>query len=223
MRRRSPGAAPRRTSRGGDPAGLAAAVLAVLALAAPGCVPGAAPGPRRIQAASAPTVPPRPGSCRDLGTSVPLQSALDAAAPGTALCLAPGDYRGPLRIGQGVTLWGPSTAVIHSSGGGTTLRLEADGAALLGVSVDGSGGRYDLLDAAVRVEGLDVRVEGVTIRNAVFGILVEKSRRALVRGNEVVGDPGQVLGLRGDGIRLWETYDSRIDDNLVRDSRDVVV
>jgi nitrous oxidase accessory protein len=167
--------------------------------------------------------PPRHAACRELAAGSALQPALDAAAPGAALCLAPGDYRGPLRIGPGVVLWGPRTAVIHSSGEGTTVRLESDGAALLGVTVDGSGGRYDLLDGAVRVEGRDVRVEGVTIRNAVFGILVEKSKRAVVRGNEVVGDPGQVLGLRGDGIRLWETYDSRVEDNVVRDSRDMVV
>ena len=167
--------------------------------------------------------PPRPATCRELAAGAALQPALDAAAPGDALCLAPGDYHGPLHVGPGVALWGPPDAVIHSSGEGTTVRLESDGAALLGVTVDGSGGRYDQLDGAVRVQGQDVRVEGVTIRHAVFGIMVEKSRRALVRGNEVVGDPHQVLGLRGDGIRLWETYDSRVEDNVMRDSRDMVV
>jgi nitrous oxidase accessory protein len=152
-----------------------------------------------------------------------LQPLLDAARPGAALCLAPGSYAGPLRIGADVTVWGPRSATIHSSGEGTTVRLEADGAALLGVTVDGSGGRYDLLDAAVHVQGDGVRVEGIRVGNAVFGILVERSERARVRGNEVRGDPAQTLGLRGDGIRLWETYDSRIEDNVVRDSRDVVV
>jgi nitrous oxidase accessory protein len=106
---------------------------------------------------------------------------------------------------------------------GTTVRLEGDGATLLGVTVDGSGGRHDLLDAAVRVEADDARVEGVRIQNALFGILVEKSNRALLRNNEVVGDPGRTLGLRGDGVRLWEVRASRIEGNHVRDSRDIVV
>ena len=223
MRRRRTGATTRRTSRGRGPRSLAAAALALLILAALGCVPGATPASERIHAASAALAPPRPAACRELAAAAPLQPALEAAASGDALCLAPGDYQGPLRIGPGVVLWGPRTAVIHSTGEGTTVRLESDGAALLGVTVDGSGGRYDLLDGAVRVEGQDVRVEGVTIRHAVFGIMVEKSRRVLVRGNEVVGDPAQVLGLRGDGIRLWETYDSRVEDNVMRDSRDMVV
>ncbi len=167
--------------------------------------------------------PARPSNCREVRAARVLQVLLDAAPAGSVLCLAPGEYAGPLRIGAGVTLWGPRDAVIRSSGAGTTVRLEANGATLLGTTVDGSGERFDLLDAAVRVEGTDVRVEGVRIRNAMFGLLAEKSRQVLLRGNEVEGNPGQTLGMRGDGIRLWETSDSRVEDNVVRDSRDVVI
>ena len=113
--------------------------------------------------------------------------------------------------------------MIRSAGEGTTVRLEGDGVSLLGVSVDGSGGRFDLLDAAVHVSGDGARVEGVQVRNAVFGILVERARHATVRGNRVRGDAAQSLGLRGDGIRLWETHDSAIEDNELCDSRDMVL
>jgi nitrous oxidase accessory protein len=73
------------------------------------------------------------------------------------------------------------------------------------------------------VRARDARVEGVRVRNASHGILVEQSERALVRGNRVSGDPSRALGLRGDGIRLWETRDSRVEENLVEDVRDLVV
>jgi nitrous oxidase accessory protein len=56
-----------------------------------------------------------------------------------------------------------------------------------------------------------------------FGILVERATGASVRGNEVLGDASQPLGLRGDGIRLWEVYDSTVEGNLLRDTRDVVL
>ncbi|HBZ69159.1 MAG TPA: nitrous oxide reductase family maturation protein NosD [Deltaproteobacteria bacterium] len=168
-------------------------------------------------------LPARPPACREVAAGSALQVLLDSAESGSALCLAPGEYTGPLRIGAGVTLWGPREAVIRSSGAGTTIRLEADGATVLGITVDGSGGRFDLLDAAVRIEGKGVRVEGVRIRNAVFGLLAEKSKQVILRGNEVKGDPEQTLGMRGDGIRLWETSDSRVEDNVLQDSRDVVV
>lgn len=128
-----------------------------------------------------------------------------------------------MRLDRRLTLWGPRSARIRSSGSGTTVRLDADGVQLLGLTVDGSGGRFDLLDAAVRVGADDVQVEGVRIENAVFGLLVEQSNRALLRRNEVIGNPEQTLGLRGDGIRLWETRDSRIEGNQVLFSRDIVV
>jgi nitrous oxidase accessory protein len=167
--------------------------------------------------------PARPHACRELANGAALQAAIDAAPAGAALCLAPGVYAGPVRLAEGRTLWGPREAVVRSQGEGTTIRLEGEGAALLGVTVDGSGGRYDLLDGAVHVAGRDARVEGVLIRNAVFGILIERATGASVRGNRVLGDATQPLGLRGDGIRLWETYDSTVADNWLTDSRDVVL
>jgi nitrous oxidase accessory protein len=152
-----------------------------------------------------------------------LQPLLDTGTPGTTWCLEPGSYVGPVRVPASMTLWGPREAVIRSSGAGTTVRLDAAGGALLDLSVDGSGGRFDLLDAAVHVHGEGARVEGVRIRNALFGILVEQVRGVLLRDNEVEGDRDKPLGLRGDGIRLWETRDSRIEGNRLRHSRDLVV
>ncbi len=174
-------------------------------------------------AAAASAAPPRPRACAQADAGRPLQPQLGSLEPGEALCLAPGTWSGPLALGAGTTLWGPRSAVVRAEGAGTTVRLEADGTALLGLTVDGSGGRFDRLDAAVRVEGDDVRVESVRVENALFGILVEKSNRALLRGNEVQGPVGKALGLRGDGIRLWETRDSRVEANVLRDSRDLVV
>lgn len=171
----------------------------------------------------APPLPERPTSCRDVPAGADLGRLLADALPGAAYCLAAGTFEGPLRIPAGVTIFGPRDAVLRSSGEGTTLRLEGDGAALLGITVDGSGGRYDLLDAAIHVQARDVRVEGVLVRNAVYGILVEKSDRARIRGNEVRGEAAQPIGLRGDAIRLWETRDSTVEDNVVTDGRDLVV
>ena len=152
-----------------------------------------------------------------------LQARIDAAPAVAALCLRPGRHPGPVRIGRRLTLRGPPEAVIASRGTGSTASLEAEGAALLGVTVDGSGGRFDLLDAAVRVHADGARVEGVTVRNALFGVLVERSRDVVVRANTIAGDPDQALGMRGDGIRLWEVRGSLIASNRVTDSRDVVV
>lgn len=199
-------------------------VVALVAAAVAGAVacsgPGAGAAGAGIERLGA--VVERPDGCREVAAGADLAAAVSAAAPGDALCLAPGRYRGPVLLDKPLTLWGPRAAIIEA-GSGTTIRAEGQGIALLGLQIDGSGGRFDLLDAALRVEGQDVRVEGVLIVNATFGILVEKSDRVQVRGNVVLGDGSKSLGLRGDGIRLWETRDSVVEDNLVRHSRDMVV
>lgn len=164
-------------------------------------------------------VPPAPAGCVAV-TPATLEAALAGDAP--ALCLAPGRYVGPLHVARAVTVWGPREAVITAPRG-STVSITGAGAALLGVTIDGTGGRFDALDAAVKVTGRDIRVEGVEIQHAVFGVLVEKSTRVTVRGNHVHGDAQSALGLRGDTIRLWETTASVIEGNLVEDGRDVVV
>lgn len=152
-----------------------------------------------------------------------LQTAIDDAAAGASLCLEPGLYDGPLVVTDEIEIWGARDAVIKSSGEGTTIEMRGNGAALIGVTVDGSGGRFDTLDAAVHVVADDVRVQNIRVENAVFGVLVEKANRARIVANEVQGPDEGPLGLRGDGIRLWETRDSEIRDNRIIGSRDMVV
>jgi nitrous oxidase accessory protein len=167
--------------------------------------------------------PARPGDCEDIEPGRSLQQALDDLPSNGSLCLAAGRHEGPLVIRGAQRVWGAPGAWIHSNGKGSTITIEGSRAALLGIGVDGSGGRFDLLDAAVRVTGDDVRVEGVMIRDALFGILVEQARGAVIRTNVISGMPDKPLGMRGDGIRLWEVKDSLVEGNLVEDSRDMVV
>jgi len=177
--------------------------------------------PLNLGAALAP--PARPTDCVTIAAGTDLQATVDSAKDGEAICLQPGSYFGPLTVTKRVELWGPREAVIRSSGEGTTIEIEADGSALLGLTIDGSGGRFDTLDAAVHVVADDVRVEGVRVQNAVFGLLVEKSNRATILNNVVQGPDEGPLGLRGDGIRLWETRDSEVRKNQVIGCRDMVI
>ena len=192
--------------------------VTALALALVACAgrPELAPAAHRM------VRPPRPEGCVGVSPGEPLQAALDRASPGAVLCLGEGTWVGTLVVPRGVGIWGTEASVLKTAGSGTTVLLQ-DGASLSGVSVDGSGGRFDVVDAAVKVHGDDARVEGVTVRHSVFGILVEKSKRVTVRGNLVVGIGGPALGMRGDGIRLWETNDSLVEDNHVEQARDCVV
>lgn len=184
-----------------------------------GC--GADRGP--VPPAPAAAAPARPAGCREVAAGAALQPLLDEAATTRgALCLAPGEYRGPLVLRGPVTLWGTRKAVIRSAGEGTTVRLAGAGARLLGVTIDGSGGRYDRMDAGVEMQGEDLLVEGVRVQRGVFGVLMNRSRRAALRSSEIIGSGDPTIGLRGDGVRLWETTDSAVEGNYIHGGRDVV-
>lgn len=197
-----------------------AAVITGLTLMMAAC----AEGPQPVSPWVPLDAPGRPAGCDVVGDVAALRAALADERRPRALCLADGVYPGPLTLEGAVTLWGGAGAVLRSSGEGTTVSLHGEGPALLGVTVDGSGGRFDTLDAAVHVKkASDVRVEGVTVVHAVFGILVEQSKAVVVRGNHVVGDASSPVGLRGDGIRLWEARGGVVEGNRVEHSRDLVV
>jgi len=140
----------------------------------------------------------------------------------SAICLAPGRYRGPWVLTRKLALWGSAESIVAAPGG-TIIDVRAPGATVLGMTLDGTGARFDKLDGAVRITADDVRVEGVTVVNAMFGIVVEEARRAAILRNRVHGSRAPATGLRGDTIRVWATHNSRIEDNVVTDGRDVVV
>jgi nitrous oxidase accessory protein len=182
--------------------GLAASVAALCGLAASAGAAGA------------------PAGCRELPPGDDLPARLALATPGTRLCLAPGRHAGPLRVGAGVTLAGPREAVL--AGGDTVVTLAGAGAALEGLTIEGSGRRFDRLDAAVFVTADDVRIERIAIRGALFGIRAERVRGLSILDNDIHGDPTRPFGLRGDGIRLWEVRGSTLTGNRLADGRDLV-
>lgn len=201
------------------PAGVrSVAAIALVALAVRGAAGRAQPYPE-----------PAAGivGCPPGGRSVPagasIQAAIDGARRSAVLCLGPGNYRGPVVITRPVTLWGPPDAVVMSDGEGTTIRALADGVVLQGFAVRGSGRRYDKMDAAVYVHGSHVEVRDLTVARALFGIIVEQSDSVTIAGNRVVGLAELPVGIRGDGIRLWEVRYSDVVGNHLADSRDILV
>lgn len=164
----------------------------------------------------------RPAQGREIAAGSQLQAVVDQASDGEVLCLAPGRYSGPLVIRKRLTLWGPRSAVLHG-GGGTTVRVEAPGTHLLGFTVAGSGQRNDIMDAGVYCQANGARIAGLRVERALFGIVAERCHEVVIEGNEIFGDAAAPLGLRGDGIRLWEVHGARVSRNHVRHCRDILI
>ena len=185
---------------------------AVPALCAAAMLLAAAGGPR---AAAADAIHVTPGAGA-------LQAALDAAPPGAVLRLAPGVYPGPVVIDRTLTLEGEPGAILDGGGKGRVLSVTAPDVTVRGLTVRNSGTSLAETDAGIFLDkpAAGTLIEGNRVENNLFGIYLHGARRALVRGNEVIGRQDLRMSERGNGIHLWAARGSVVEDNDVQFGRD---
>ena len=152
----------------------------------------------------------------------PLQPIIDAAAPGDVVKLEPGIYKGSVVIDKPMTLDGRDEAIIDAEGEGSVIVLKANGATLKNLRLVNSGRSHNSIDAGVQVRGMFNTIKDSVIKNCLFGVDLQKSKYNTVRGNHIGSKPVS-LGLRGDAVRLWYSFNNTIEDNVIEDSRDFVV
>ena len=100
--------------------------------------------------------------------------------------------------------------------------LDTDGATLKGLTLRGSGSSHNDLDSGVQVRGNFNVIKDNRIEDCLFGVDLQQSRNNIVRRNHISSKPVD-LGIRGDAVRLWYSFDNQITDNIIRDARDTVV
>jgi nitrous oxidase accessory protein len=65
-------------------------------------------------------------------------------------------------------------------------------------------------------------IEHNVLEDVLFGIYVKEGVDSVIRGNTISGKDLPVQR-RGDGIRIWQSHRTLIEDNVMRDSRDAVM
>jgi nitrous oxidase accessory protein len=152
----------------------------------------------------------------------PLQPLVDAAKSGATLTPPPGIYSGPVVIDKPLTIDGGGAVVIDGLGRGTVVLLETDGATLKGLTLRGSGDSHNDIDAAVQVRGNFNVIKDNAIEDCLFGVDLQQSNNNIVRGNRIASKAVD-LGVRGDAVRLWYSFNNQVTDNIIRNARDTVV
>jgi nitrous oxidase accessory protein len=157
------------------------------------------------------------------GDSFDLPAALAAAQPGDTIAVPPGVYAGPLVVDvPGLTLEGHEGAVIDGRGLGDVLTVTAPDVTLRGLTIRNSGDSLDREHAGITGLAPRLTVENNRLENVLFGIYLKEATGSVVRGNQVAG-MDLPIGRRGDGIRIWQSPGTLVEDNRVSDSRDVVM
>jgi nitrous oxidase accessory protein len=139
---------------------------------------------------------------------IALFALLLGAQPGDTLRLGPGIHPGPLVLERPTVVLGEPGAVLRGGGRCTVLeiRVGARGSVVRNLRLERSGRDPDHYDAAVHVLADSVTLEDLVVRDALFGVVLEHARGAVLRGLDIEGTPDRRESERGDGILL---YDSR--------------
>lgn len=156
------------------------------------------------------------------GSFSSISEAVSHAEDGETVTVRGGVHSGPLLIDKSIVLDGIGWPVIEGGGTGTVISVQAAGVTVRGLVVSGSGSLLVNEDAAIEVEGADAVIEGNRIEDSLFGIYLREAPRSRIAGNTIIGKDVD-LARRGDGIRVWYSSDTVIENNTVTGSRDVVL
>ncbi|SFG78243.1 nitrous oxide reductase family maturation protein NosD [Ensifer sp. OV372] len=151
-----------------------------------------------------------------------LAAAIAGAQPGDVLVLTDGAYDGPVTIDRPLTITGPRGAVVNGLKQGSVVTIAASDVTLTGFTVTGSGRINQDLDAGVKiVQGADrARVEKLLVTDNMHGIDVHGGRDTIVSGNEIIGTRSARMNERGNGIYVWNSPGTLLQDNIIRYGRD---
>ena len=140
----------------------------------------------------------------------------------TDIWLRAGRYEGDFVISRRVSLHAEQGAELVGTGRGTVLRILADDASVDNLIVSHSGQRHTAEDAGIQAKGRGIQIKHVRVQDTLFGISLGPCPRCVLEHAQVIG-PGELVQLKGDGIKLWESDDAVVRSCDVSKVRDLVV
>ena len=151
-----------------------------------------------------------------------LQLAVDQAGSGDRLLLQAGMYTGAIVIDRSLELLGTAASIIDGQGVGRVITVAAPDVIVRGVTVQNSGTSLATEDSGIFVtsDGDRALIERNQLERNLIGVYLKGPENALVRGNTIVGSSDPHVNDRGNGIHLWNTPGSVVEDNDIRYGRD---
>ncbi|MDX1523807.1 MAG: nitrous oxide reductase family maturation protein NosD, partial [Anaerolineae bacterium] len=156
--------------------------------------------------------------------SLDLQAAIDAARPGAVIQVPPGVYTTNLVIEKSITLEGLDWPVIDGGYQGNVIEINnAPDVTIRGLVIRNSGARLDKENAGIAVDQSPRLIaENNRLENTLFGIYIKDSANSRITHN-IIGAKDLDVPARGDGIRVWYSYNTEVVGNQVNNGRDVVL
>jgi nitrous oxidase accessory protein len=152
----------------------------------------------------------------------PLQALLDRARDGDVIELAPGVYKGAIRIDRPLVLTGREGAMLDGGGVGNVVTVTAPDVTVRGIAIRGSGRDLQAMNSGIFLQKTAERATIANNRLAenLFGVYVHGAAGSNIVRNAIEGLRGGRLNEAGNGISLWNAPDVTIADNNFRYGRD---
>jgi len=151
-----------------------------------------------------------------------LQRRIQQAPEGSVVLVPSGIHLGQFVVDRTLTLEGEPGAILDAQGRGDVLKITAPNVTVRGLTIRGTGDSLDRENAGVTILAPNTTIEFNTLEDVLFGVYLKKAPGSVLRGN-TIGGKNLKVQRRGDGIRLWESPGTLIEDNVITRSRDVVM
>jgi len=151
-----------------------------------------------------------------------LAEVLSKSASGDELILRAGVHQGPVIISKPVKLTGEPGAILDGDGASRTITVDAPDVTIRGIEVRGSGELLETEDSGIFItsNGDRALIKDNQLTGNLIGIYLKGPEHARVIGNRIKGRTDLRLNERGNGIHLWNTPGSTIEDNEITGGRD---
>lgn len=152
-----------------------------------------------------------------------LSKAVEMAHRGDTILIQPGTYSCVnLELTKPIVLLGQEGAVLDGEMQGYILKLLSDSITVAGLKMIHSGRSYTKDFAAIYTFNIShFQITDNEIVDPFFGILMEKSKKGVIRGNKVYGASIRV-DYTGNGVHAWHCSNLTIEGNEVYGLRDGV-
>lgn len=152
-----------------------------------------------------------------------ISRAIDAARPGSTIEVHGGVYSEQIIINKAVSIIGYGTPHIMGDGKGTVVTITSPGTVFKGFKVTGSGSSLSIEHGGIVLDNAPgCVIENNILEDVLFGIYFKNSPDGIIKNNKIVGKD-LPLPERGDGIRLWYSSGTKILNNHLIATRDLVM
>lgn len=152
----------------------------------------------------------------------PIGRLIQDAPVGAIIQVPAGTYTEQLRITRPLTLLADGRVVIDGGGRGDIIEITAPDVTLKGFTIRNTGIDLDQENAAIRASAPRTTLQDNTLEDILFGIDLRESPDSVVRNN-TIGGKNLDIARRGDGLRLWRSDRTLVENNTIHEGRDAIL